>query len=332
MMITLEMHAMKETRYIRAITEALHEEMARDENVFIIGEDVGAPGGAFSGTKGLLETYGERRVRDTPISESAIIGLAIGAAAQGLRPVAEIMFADFLALCMDQIVNQMAKTRYMFGGLFSVPVVIRSPGGGGLNAGPQHSQSLESWFAHVPGLKVVMPSTPYDVKGLLKSAIRDDNPVLFFENKALYAMKGEIPEEEYLIPIGKADVKRTGTDVTVVAASAMVHQSLAAAKTLAEQGIEVEVIDLRTISPLDKEAIFSSVEKTSKLVIAHEAVKAFGIGAEIAAIVSEEMIDHLDGPIVRVGAPFVPVPFSQENLYLPNSEDVIRAVKKVMEY
>jgi len=323
---------MKETRYIKAIAEALHEEMARDENVFIIGEDVGGPGGAFGGTKGLLETYGERRVRDTPISESAIIGLAIGAAAQGLRPVAEIMFADFLPVCMDQIVNQLAKTRYMFGGLFSVPVVIRSPGGGGLNAGPQHSQCLESWFAHVPGLKVVMPSTPYDVKGLLKSAIRDDDPVLFLEHKALYAMKGEVPEEEYLVPIGKADVKRTGGDVTVVTVSRMVHQCLAAAKKLAEEGIDAEVIDLRTVSPLDKETIFSSVEKTSKLVIAHEAVKACGIGAEISAMVCEEMIDHLDGPIVRVGAPFVPVPFNLEHLYLPNADDVIRAVKKVMEY
>ncbi|MGO8945142.1 MAG: alpha-ketoacid dehydrogenase subunit beta [Syntrophobacteraceae bacterium] len=323
---------MKETRYIKAIAEALHEEMARDESVFVIGEDVGGPGGAFGGTRGLLETFGERRVRDTPISESAIIGLAVGAAVKGLRPVAEIMFADFLTVCMDQIVNQLAKTRYMFGGLFNVPVVIRSPGGGGLNAGPQHSQCLEAWFAHVPGLKVVMPSTPYDVKGLLKSAIRDDNPVIFLENKALYALKGEIPEEEYLIPIGKADVKRPGSDVTVVAASRMVHQSLAAAKTLAEEGIDVEVIDLRTISPLDKETIFASVEKTSKLVIAHEAVKAFGIGAEIAAMVCEEMIDHLDGPIVRVGAPFVPVPFNLENLYLPNSNDVVKAVRNVMQY
>jgi pyruvate/2-oxoglutarate/acetoin dehydrogenase E1 component len=323
---------MKETRYIRAITEALNEEMARDENVFIIGEDVGGPGGAFSATKDLLEKYGERRVKDTPISESAIVGLAIGAAAQGLRPVAEIMFMDFLTVCMDQIVNQMAKMRYMFGGVYKLPVVIRAPCGGGLNAGPQHSQCLESWFAHIPGLKVVMPATPYDVKGLLKTSIRDDNPVLFIENKALYAMKGEIPEEEYLIPIGKADVKREGKDVTVVAISRMVHQALEAAKTLSDEGIEVEVIDLRTISPLDKETIFKSVEKTSKLVIAHEAVKSFGIGAEIAAIVCEEMIDCLDAPVVRVGAPFVPVPFNLENFYLPNSEDVVKAVKKVMEY
>jgi pyruvate/2-oxoglutarate/acetoin dehydrogenase E1 component len=323
---------MKETRYIRAITEALSEEMARDENVFVIGEDVGGPGGAFSATKGLLETFGEKRVRDTPISESAIVGLAIGAAAQGLRPVAEIMFMDFLTVCMDQIVNQMAKMRYMFGGIYKLPVVIRAPCGGGLNAGPQHSQCLESWFAHVPGLKVVMPATPYDVKGLLKASIRDDNPTLFIENKALYAMKGEIPEEEYLIPIGKADVKRAGKDVTVVATSRMVHQSLEAAKVLSNEGIDVEVIDLRTVNPLDKETIFKSVEKTSKLVIAHEAVKAFGIGAEIAAMVCEEMIDCLDAPVLRVGAPFVPVPFNLENFYLPNSGDVVKAVKKVLEY
>ncbi len=323
---------MKETRYIRAITEALNEEMTRDENVFVIGEDVGGPGGAFSATKDLLEKFGEKRVKDTPISESAIVGLAIGAAAQGLRPVVEIMFMDFLTVCMDQIVNQMAKMRYMFGGIYKLPVVIRTPCGGGLNAGPQHSQCLESWFAHVPGLKVVMPSTPYDVKGLLKASIRDDNPVLFIENKALYALKGEIPEEEYLIPIGKADVKREGKDATVVATSRMVHQALEAAKTLSNEGIDVEVIDLRTINPLDKEAIFKSVEKTSKLVIAHEAVKTFGIGAEIAAMVCEEMIDCLDAPVLRVGAPFVPVPFNLEKFYLPNSEDVVKAVKKVMEY
>ncbi len=323
---------MKETRYVKAIAEALSEEMARDENVFVIGEDVGGPGGAFGATKGLLEKFGERRVKDTPISESAIVGLAIGAAAQGLRPVAEIMFMDFLTVCMDQIVNQMAKMRYMFGGIYKLPVVIRTPCGGGLNAGPQHSQCLESWFAHVPGLKVVMPATPYDVKGLLKASIRDDNPVLFIENKALYALKGEIPEEEYLIPIGKADVKRVGKDATVVATSRMVHQALEAAKTLSNEGIDVEVIDLRTINPLDKEAIFKSVEKTSKLVIAHEAVKTFGIGAEIAAMVCEEMIDCLDAPVLRVGAPFVPVPFNLEKFYLPNSEDVVKAVKKVMEY
>ena len=323
---------MREVRYIRAITEALREEMARDEAVFVVGEDVAYPGGSFSATQGLLEEFGERRVRDTPISESAIVGLALGAATQGLRPVAEIMFMDFLAVCMDQIVNQVAKARYMFGGQYRLPMVIRTPCGGGLNAGPQHSQCLEAWFAHVPGLKVVMPATPYDVKGLLKTAIRDDNPVLFVENKALYGLKGKIPEVEYLVPIGQADVKRPGRDVTVVATSRMVHQSLEAAQTLAKEGIEAEVIDLMTITPLDRETIFKSVEKTSKLVIAHEAVKAFGIGAEISAMVCEEMIDCLDGPILRVGAPYTPVPFSPERFYLPNAEDVIQAVRKVLEY
>ena len=323
---------MKETRYIRAITEALNEEMARDEDVFVIGEDVGGPGGAFSATKGLLETYGERRVKDTPICESAIVGVAVGAAIRGLRPVVEIMFADFLAVCMDQIVNQLAKMRYMFGGMYKLPVVIRTACGGGLNAGPQHSQCLEAWFAHVPGLKVVMPATPYDAKGLLKSAIRDDNPVLFIEHKALYASKGEIPEGEYLVPLGKAEVKRAGKDVTVVATSGMVHQALAAAKFLSGEGIDIEVIDVRTISPLDKEAVFASVEKTSRLVIAHEAVKAFGIGAEISAMVCEERIDRLSAPIIRVGAPFVPVPFNLEKAYLPDLDDVVRAVKKVMEF
>ncbi len=323
---------MKEVRYIRAITDALREEMARDVNVFVIGEDVAIPGGSFSATRGLLEEFGEKRVKDTPISEAAIIGLALGAATQSLRPVVEIMFMDFLTVCMDQIVNQVAKARYMFGGQYKLPLVIRTPCGGGLNAGPQHSQCLEAWFAHVPGLKVVMPATPYDAKGLLKSAIRDDNPVLFVENKALYGTKGEIPEEEYLVPIGKADVKREGRDVTVVATSRMVHQALQAASDLAKNGIEVEVIDLRTITPLDKEAIFRSVEKTSRLVVAHEAVKDFGVGAEISALVAEEMIDCLDGPILRVGAPYTPVPFNPEALYLPNAEDIARAVKKVLAY
>ncbi len=323
---------MKEIRYIRAITEALKEEMARDESVFVIGEDIGVPGGSFSATRGLLEEFGERRVKDTPISESAIVGLACGAATQGLRPVVEIMFMDFLAVCTDQIVNQLAKMRYMFGGQYQLPIVIRTPCGGGLNAGPQHSQCLESWFCHIPGLKVVMPATPYDVKGLLKAAIRDDNPVLFVENKALYGLTGQIPEEEYVVPIGKADVKRKGLHVTVVAVSRMVYQALEAAELLSKEGIEAEVIDLRTVSPLDKETIFGSVEKTSKLVIVHEAVKAFGIGAEIAAIVCEEMIDCLDAPVLRVGAPYTPIPYNLEKAYLPNSRDVITAVKKVFEY
>ena len=321
---------MRETRYIKAINEALLEEMARDESVFVVGEDVGSAGGAFSATRDLLQRFGERRVRDTPISEAAIVGIATGAAIRGLRPVAEIMFADFLTLSMDQIVNQLAKVRYMFGGMYRMPVVIRAACGAGLNAGPQHSQSLEAWFAHVPGLEVVMPATPYDAKGLLKSAIRDDNPVLFLEHKALYASKGDVPEEEYLVPIGKAEVRRAGGDVTIVTASRMVHQSLEAALTLAAEGIEAEVIDLRTISPLDREAILRSVEKTSRLVVAHEAVKAFGLGAEVVAMVCEELGGRLRASVARVGAPFVPVPFAQEKQYLPAAADVVQAVKRVM--
>lgn len=323
---------MTETRYIKAINEALHEEMARDENVVVIGEDVGAPGGAFGGTRGLLQAFGEKRVKDTPISESAIVGLALGAAMKGLRPVVEVMFADFLPVCMDQIVNQIAKTRFMFGGQFTAPLVIRAPGGAGLNAGPQHSQSLEAWFAHIPGLKVVMPATPADAKGLLKSAIRDDDPVLVLEHKALYASTGDVPAGEHLVPIGKADVRRNGKDVTIVTASRMVHHALEAAETLSSQGTDVEVIDLRSLTPLDRETVLASVAKTSRLVIAHEAVKSFGIGAEISAMVAEEMIDVLDAPIARVGAPFSPVPFSQEADYLPNAADVVRAVEKVMNY
>ncbi|MEE9420175.1 MAG: alpha-ketoacid dehydrogenase subunit beta [Desulfatiglandaceae bacterium] len=322
---------MKEIRYIWAINEAIKEEMERDENVVLIGEDVGTPGGSFGASRGLYDLFGPERVFDTPISEAAITGLAAGAAACGLRPILEIMFMDFMTICMDGIVNQIAKMRYMFGSQYTMPVVIRTPSGAGLNAGPQHSQSLEAWFAHVPGLKVVMPGTPYDVKGLLKSAIRDDNPVIVVEHKALHALKGSIPEEEYLVPIGKADVKKEGTDVTVVATSKMVHESLRASETLTQEGINIEVIDLLTISPWDRETVFSSVGKTHRLVIAHEAVKSFGIGAEISAAVSEEILDELDAPIMRVGAPFVPIPFSLEKAYLPNADHVIAAVKKTLE-
>ncbi|MBL7211352.1 MAG: alpha-ketoacid dehydrogenase subunit beta [Desulfobacteraceae bacterium] len=322
---------MKEIRYIWAINEAIKEEMQRDENVVLIGEDVGTPGGSFGASRGLYDLFGPERVFDTPISEAAITGLAAGAAACGLRPIVEIMFMDFMTICMDGIVNQIAKMRYMFGSQYKVPIVIRTPSGAGLNAGPQHSQSLEAWFAHVPGLKVVMPGTPHDVKGLLKSAVRDDNPVVVVEHKALHALKGSIPEEEYLVPIGKAAVKKEGTDVTVVATSKMVHESLKASEALNQEGINIEVIDLLTISPWDKETIFSSVGKTHRLVIAHEAVKSFGVGAEISAAVSEEILDELDAPIMRVGAPFVPIPFSLEKAYLPNADHVIAAVKKTME-
>jgi pyruvate/2-oxoglutarate/acetoin dehydrogenase E1 component len=322
---------MKEIRYIWAINEALKEEMERDEDVVLIGEDVGIPGGAFGASRGLYDRFGPERVIDTPISEAGIMGLAAGAAACGLRPIVEIMFMDFMTICMDGIVNQIAKMRYMFGSQYTVPIVIRTPAGGGLNAGPQHSQSLEAWFAHVPGLKVVMPATPYDVKGLLKSAIRDDNPVIVVENKTLHALKGPIPEQEYLVPIGKADIKKQGTDVTVVATSRMVHEALKAADILGQENINMEVIDLLSISPWDKETVLNSVAKTHRLVIAHEAVKSFGVGAEISAVVAEEIMEELDAAIMRVGAPFVPIPFSLEKAYLPNADDVIKAVKRTLE-
>lgn len=322
---------MKEIRYVWAINEAIKEEMERDDRVLLIGEDVGTPGGSFGASRGLYDQFGPERIVDTPISEAGIMGLAAGAAACGLRPIVEIMFMDFMAVCMDGIVNQVAKMRFMFGSQYIVPIVIRTPAGAGLNAGPQHSQSLEAWFAHVPGLKVVMPGTPYDVKGLLKSAIRDDNPVIVIENKTLHALKGSIPEEEYLVPIGKADIKKEGKDVTVIATSRMIHESLKAADRLAEENISIEVIDLLSISPWDKETVFNSVSKTHRLVIAHEAVKSFGAGAEISATVAEEILDEIDAPIMRVGAPFVPVPFSLEKAYLPNADDVISAVKKTLD-
>lgn len=321
---------MRELRYIWAINEALGEEMERDPNVFIVGEDVGLPGGAFGATRGLVDRFGPERVIDTPISEAAIMGLAAGAASNGLRPIVEIMFMDFMTMCMDGVVNQIAKMRYMFGSQFSMPLVIRTPAGAGLHAGPQHSQSLEAWFAHVPGLKVVMPATPYDVKGILKAAIRDDNPVLVIEHKALHALKGEVPEEEYVLPIGKAFTKRQGTDVTVVATSRMVHEALKAAEELEKRGISVEVIDLLSISPWDKSAVFESVSKTHRLVIAQEAVKNFGAGSEIAATVAEEILDELDAPIIRVGAPFVPVPFALEEVYLPDALHIVKAIETIM--
>jgi len=306
--------------------------MARDKSVIVIGEDVGSSGGTFSATRGLLEEFGRQRVIDTPISESSFTGLALGAATTGLRPVVEIMFMDFLTTCMDPIVNQIAKARYMFGEQFKVPLTIRTPAGGGLSAGPQHSQCLEAWFAHVPGIKVVMPSTIYDVKGLLKSSIRDDNPVLFIEHKGLHSLKGNIPEEEYTIPLGQADVKREGSDVTIVATARMVFEAMTAADKLAADGISVEIVDPLTISPLDKETILNSVKKTNKVVVVHEAVKTMGIGAEIAAIIADEAFDYLDAPIKRVGAPFVPVPFSKplEKSYLPSSDSIVAAVKEIV--
>jgi len=324
---------MREITYRDALNEALREEMLRDKTVFLLGEDIGRYWqGAFRVTKGLAEEFGDERVRDTPISESAIIGVAIGAAITGMRPVAEVMFGDLSALAMDQIANQAAKLRYMFGGQTKVPMVIRTPFGAGVNIASHHSQSLEAWFMHTSGLKVAMPSTPYDAKGLLKTAIRDDNPVMFFEHKLLYPIEGLVPEEEYTVPFGVADVKREGEDVTIVATLYMVHKALAAAEELDEQGIKAEVVDPRTIVPLDKKAIINSVKKTGRLVVVSEDCKTAGVSAEIAALVAEEALDYLDAPIKRVAEPDTPIPFSPplEQFVIPNEKSIIKAVKEII--
>jgi pyruvate/2-oxoglutarate/acetoin dehydrogenase E1 component len=323
---------MREITFGEAIREALRKEMQKDETIFVLGEDVALHGGDFGVTKGLLEEFGNRRVYDTPISETAIVGLSLGAASVGMRPVAEIMFSDFLGVCMDQILNQLSKMRYMSGGQVKLPVVIRTAFGAGISAGPQHSQSPEAFFVHIPGLEVVMPSTPYDVKGLLETAIRSDNPVIFFEHKLLYSMKGPVPEEEYYVPFGKADVKRNGKDVTIFATALMVHKALSAAEKLAKEGISCEIVDPRTLVPLDKEAVISSVKKTGRMVVVHEAWKRCGVGAEIAAMVMEEAMDYLDAPIKRVAGLNMPVPFSPalEKHVIPNENDIVKAVKEIV--
>ena len=323
---------MREITYRDSLREALLEEMQRDKTVFLLGEDIGRYWeGAFKVTKDLAKEFGDERVRDTPISESAIIGAAVGAAITGMRPVAEIMFGDLTTLAMDQIANQAAKIRYMFGGQAKVPLVIRTPFGGGVNIAAHHSHSLEAWFMHVPGLFVAVPSTPYDAKGLLKTAIRGDNPVVFCEHKLLYPIKGLIPEEDYTIPFGTADIKREGEDVTVVATMFMVHKALEAAKTLEKEGLSVEVVDPRTLVPLDKEVIISSVKKTGRLVVVSEDCKTAGVTAEIAAVVAEEAIDYLDAPIKRVAEPDTPIPFSPplEKYVIPDEKTIIKAVKKI---
>lgn len=319
---------MKQMTYAEAIRDGMRVEMKRDPNVLLYGEDVGLFGGCFGVTAGLFEEFGPERVIDTPISETAIVGSAVGAAAAGLRPIAEIMFVDFMGVCMDEILNQAAKMRYMFGGKAKLPMVVRTPCGAGQSAAAQHSQSLEAWFTHIPGLKVVMPSDPADAKGLMEAAIRDDNPVIYIEHKQLLTVPGQVPEGEYVVPLGKADVKREGSDVTIIAWSWMVQKALAAAEALAKDGINAEVLDPRTLVPLDKEAILKSVGKTNKLVIVHEAVKTNGFGAEIAAMVCEEGFDLLDAPIKRVTAPDTPIPFAPvlENAYLPSEEKIIKAV------
>jgi len=322
----------REITFAEALNEALRSEMRRDPRVFVMGEDVGLIGGIFQVTRGLREEFGEERVRDTPISEATFVGAGVGAAVAGWRPVVEIQIWDFIAMTMDQVVNQAAKFRYMLGGTPTVPLVIRGPQGGGLRLAAQHSQSLEAWFAHIPGLIVVAPSSPADAKGLLISAIRDDNPVIFLEHKVLYAQKGPVPEEPYAIPLGTAQLKRQGSDVTVVATQLMVPRALAAAADLEQEGVSVEVVDPRTLVPLDEETILQSVAKTGRLVIAHEAVKRGGYGAEIAAMVSEQAFDVLDAPIVRVCARAVPMPYNEnlERATIPTQQDIAAAIRSVV--
>ncbi len=321
---------MTEMTYAEAIRDGMRVEMQRDANVFIWGEDVAKFGGCFGVTGNLFAEF-PGRVIDTPISETAIVGAAVGAAAAGLRPIAEIMFVDFMGVCLDELFNQAAKMHYMFGGKAKIPMVLRTPCGAGMGAAAQHSQSMEAWFTHIPGIKTVMPSTPADAKGLMAAAVRDNNPVMYIEHKQLFGVKGDVPEGEYVIPLGKADIKRTGSDVTIVAWSWMVQKALAAAEALAGEGIQAEVLDPRTLVPLDTESILQSVGRTGKLVIVHEAVKTGGFGGEIAAIVAEEGMDLLDGPIKRVAMPFAPIPFSPalERIVIPSEEQIVAAVKSL---
>jgi 2-oxoisovalerate dehydrogenase E1 component beta subunit len=319
--------------YLEAIRQGIWEEMERDSSVFVLGEDVGLYGGAFKVTEGLMERFGEDRVVDTPISESAIVGAAIGAALMGMRPIAEMQFADFISCAFDQITNFAAKCRYRWGA--GVPIVIRGPSGGGIHGGPYHSQNPEMHYVHTPGLKVVAPSTVYDAKGLIKAAIRDEDPVVYFEHKFLYRrLKEELPEGDWTVPIGKADIKRAGSDISVVTYGAMVHLALEAAATLANDGIELEVVDLRTLVPLDKERVLDSVKKTSKVILLHEDVRTGGIAGELAAIIAEEAFEYLDGPIMRITAPDTPVPYSPplEEFFLPKTSDIIRVARQLAAY
>jgi 2-oxoisovalerate dehydrogenase E1 component beta subunit len=325
----------KELTYLEAIREALAEEMRRDPKVFVLGEDVGEYGGAFGVTQGLFQEFGESRVIDTPISESAIVGISIGASLRGYRPVAEMQFADFISCGFDQIVNQAATLRYRYGGRSSVPIVVRAPGGGNVGGGLYHSQNPEAWFIHRPGLKVVAPSTSFDAKGLLKAAIRDDNPVIYFEHKYLYRRaKGEVPEGDEIVPIGVAATRREGDDITLLTYGAMVQPSLEAADRLSKDGVEVEVIDLRTLLPFDKDAILRSVEKTNRAMIVHEDVKTLGIGAELSAVIMEERFDALDAPVMRVTYPDTHSPFSSvlEAFNLPDADKITAALRKLAEY
>lgn len=323
-------NAAREITYLEAVREAMSQEMRRDKEVFLIGEDVGTYGGAFGVSKGMLEEFGPERVRDTPISEAAIAGAATGAALMGMRPVMEIMFMDFLTISMNQLVNSTAKMRFMFGGHCSLPMVIRTPAGSGTGAAAQHSQSLEAWFVNVPGIKVVAPSTPYDAKGLLITAIRDNNPVLFMEHKLLYREKGPVPEEPYAIPLQFAEVKREGRDLTIIAYSIMVPRALEAAAKLAAEGIEVEVVDPRCLKPLDRETVIRSVSKTGRALIVHEAPVTGGFGGELAAVIAgSEAFDYLDAPIRRLAGRDVPIPYNRtlERAAVPQVEDILAAAR-----
>lgn len=326
------MSAEREITYLEAVREALRQEMQADERVFIIGEDVGVYGGAFGVTLGLIEEFGEERVIDTPISELAVAGTVTGAALAGMRPVGEIMFMDFITLASEQLVNQAAKIRFMFGGKAKVPFVLRTPAGSGTGAAAQHSQSLENWFVHIPGIKVIAPTTPYDVKGLLIAAIRDDNPVLFIEHKLLYKTKGHVPEEPYTLPIGSAEVKRAGRDLTIIATSVMVKRALEAAETLAEEGIEAEVVDPRTLKPLDEATLVRSVIKTGRVLIVHEAARTGGYGGELAAVIAgSEAFDYLEAPIVRLAGRDMPIPYNRMLEYhtVPQVEDILEKARQL---
>jgi pyruvate/2-oxoglutarate/acetoin dehydrogenase E1 component len=323
---------MAELSYREAVRDAMSTAMRRDDDIFIMGEDIAEMGGSMGVTQGMLEEFGPERVRNTPISEMAIVGAGIGAAIAGMRPIVEIMYQDFTTLAMEQIVSQAAKHRYMSGGQIKVPLTIRTQGGAGWSPGAQHAQQLEAWFVHVPGLKVVFPSTPEDVRGLLWSSIYEDNPIVFFEHRTLYGIKGEVPDEIEPIEIGKARIHREGEDVTVVATGRLVHESLKAAEQAAEEGISVEVFDPRTLQPLDEDALIASVKKTNRAVVTHEAVTRMGWGAEVAAVVQENAFDYLDAPIARVGAKFTPIPFApvMEEWVVPHAKDVLAAIKKTV--
>ncbi|HZQ07987.1 MAG TPA: alpha-ketoacid dehydrogenase subunit beta [Anaerolineae bacterium] len=322
----------REVTLAQAINEAIREEMRRDERIILIGEDVGRAGGVYKVTDGLYKEFGAERVMDSPISEAGIAGLGVGAAMTGLRPMVEIMFGDFMTLAMDQIVNQAAKVHYMSGGKLRVPITFRTTMGAGRRAAAQHSQTLYAWFSHIPGLKVVVPSTPYDAKGLLKAALRDNNPVIYFEDKMMYRTTGTVPEEEYIVPLGVADIKREGTDITLIATSSMVYVALQAAEELAKEGIQAEVVDPRTLTPLDEETLIRSVMKTSRCIVIDEGYQRFGASAEIASVVARGAFYYLDAPVERIGAADVPVPFSPilEDATIPNPELVVRRVRELM--